>query len=172
MEREGKEYGDQEAFLTSAYRKKLEERKRMEEELREEARRDGEHTTTQEHTCLQVIVCLLTSQKLTTSPSKRISVDSTDTSYISKMAPLSLLLMRRPNLPFLWRVGEDDQVNPKRERREESRWKNKKLLQWRILRELTIKNLLHRRTQPLNHSPVPRPGSLLRFKVLLLNNRR
>ena len=57
MEREGKEYGDQEAFLTSAYRKKLEERKRMEEELREEARREGEDTT-QERTCLQVIICL------------------------------------------------------------------------------------------------------------------
>ena len=57
MEREGKEYGDQEAFLTSAYRKKLEERKRMEEELREEARREGEDTT-QERTRLQVIICL------------------------------------------------------------------------------------------------------------------
>ena len=108
MEREGKEYGDQEAFLTSAYRKKLEERKRMEEELREEARREGEDTT-QERTRLRLIVCLFVSQKLMTSQSRKISVDSTDTSFISKMAPLLLLLMRRrPNLPFLWRVGADN----------------------------------------------------------------
>lgn len=74
MEREGKEYGDQEAFLTSAYRKKLEERKRMEEELREEARRDGEHTT-QECTCLPVIVCL--------------SLDLTEANDITKQEDLS-----------------------------------------------------------------------------------
>lgn len=153
MEREGKEYGDQEAFLTSAYRKKLEERKRMEEDLREEARREGEDTT-QERTHKLSFVCLFVSQKLMTSQSRRISADSTDTSYISKMALLSLLLMRRrPNLPFLLRVGEDNQVNPRRERRkrrerrerrEESRQKDKKLLQW-IPRELLRKNLLHRR---------------------------
>ena len=43
MEREGKEHGDEEAFLTSAYHKKLEERKRMEEELKEEAQRESKN---------------------------------------------------------------------------------------------------------------------------------
>ena len=42
MEKEGKEYGDKDTFLTSAYRKKLEERKIMEEELRQEEKRDCE----------------------------------------------------------------------------------------------------------------------------------
>jgi len=44
MEREGKDYRDEEAFLTSAYQKKLEERKRMEEELKEEAQRESKNT--------------------------------------------------------------------------------------------------------------------------------
>ena len=43
MEKEGKEYGDKDTFLTSAYRKKLEERKQMEEELRREEEKEGEH---------------------------------------------------------------------------------------------------------------------------------
>ena len=42
MEKEGKEYGDKETFLTSAYRQKLEERKKMEEELKQEEAREGE----------------------------------------------------------------------------------------------------------------------------------
>ena len=42
MEKEGKEYGDKDTFLTSAYRKKLEERREMEEELRQEEKREGE----------------------------------------------------------------------------------------------------------------------------------
>ena len=41
MEEEGLEYGDKDTFLTSAYRKKLEERKLMEEELKEAAKREG-----------------------------------------------------------------------------------------------------------------------------------
>lgn len=41
MEAEGLEYGDKDTFLTSAYRKKLEERKQMEEELKEAAKREG-----------------------------------------------------------------------------------------------------------------------------------
>ena len=44
MEKEGKEYGDKETFLTSAYRKKLEERKKMEEELKQEEAKEGEET--------------------------------------------------------------------------------------------------------------------------------
>lgn len=43
MEKEGKEYGDKDTFLTSAYRKKLEERKQMEEELRREEEKEGKH---------------------------------------------------------------------------------------------------------------------------------
>ena len=42
MEKEGKEYEDKDTFLTSAYRKKLEERKKMEEELRKEEKKEGE----------------------------------------------------------------------------------------------------------------------------------
>ena len=42
MEKEGKEYGDKETFLTSAYREKLKERKKMEEELKEEEAKEGE----------------------------------------------------------------------------------------------------------------------------------
>jgi hypothetical protein len=42
MEKEGKEYGDKETFLTSAYRQKLEERKKMEEELKQEEAKEGE----------------------------------------------------------------------------------------------------------------------------------
>lgn len=41
MEQEGKEYGDKDTFLTSAYRKKLEERKILEKELEMEAKREG-----------------------------------------------------------------------------------------------------------------------------------
>lgn len=43
MEKEDKDYGDKDTFLTSAYRKKLEERKQMEEELRREQEKEGEH---------------------------------------------------------------------------------------------------------------------------------
>ena len=41
MEKEGKEYGDKDTFLTSAYRQKLKERKKMEEELKQEEKKDG-----------------------------------------------------------------------------------------------------------------------------------
>ncbi len=41
MEKDGKDHQDKETFLTSAYRKKLEERKKMEEELRIAARQEG-----------------------------------------------------------------------------------------------------------------------------------
>ena len=43
MEKEGKEYEDKDTFLTSAYRKKLEERREMEEELKQEEKREGEY---------------------------------------------------------------------------------------------------------------------------------
>ena len=43
MEREGKEYGDKDTFLTSAYRKALEERKILEEELKMEAKIEGKY---------------------------------------------------------------------------------------------------------------------------------
>ena len=42
MEKEGKVYGDKDTFLTSAYRKKLEERRQMEEELKQEEAKEGE----------------------------------------------------------------------------------------------------------------------------------
>lgn len=45
MEKEGKEYGDKETFLTSAFRQKLEERRKMEEELRQEEAREGKEYT-------------------------------------------------------------------------------------------------------------------------------
>lgn len=41
LEREGKQAEDQETFLTSAYRKKLEERRKLEEELKLEAYNEG-----------------------------------------------------------------------------------------------------------------------------------
>ncbi len=41
QEREGKQAEDQETFLTSAYRKKLEERRKLEEELKLEAYKEG-----------------------------------------------------------------------------------------------------------------------------------
>ena len=41
MEQEGKEYGDKDTFLTSAYRRKLEERKQLEEELKIAAKKEG-----------------------------------------------------------------------------------------------------------------------------------
>lgn len=41
MEQEGKDYGDKDTFLTSAYRKTLEERKKFEEELKMAARKEG-----------------------------------------------------------------------------------------------------------------------------------
>lgn len=41
MEKEGKEYGDKDTFLTSAYRQKLEERKQLEEELKIAAKKEG-----------------------------------------------------------------------------------------------------------------------------------
>ena len=41
MEREGKQSEDQDTYLTSAYRKKLEERRKLEEELKIEAHMEG-----------------------------------------------------------------------------------------------------------------------------------
>ena len=41
LEREGKQAEEQETFLTSAYRNKLEERRQLEEELKLEAHQEG-----------------------------------------------------------------------------------------------------------------------------------
>lgn len=41
MEQEGKDYGDKDTFLTTAYRQKLEERKKLEEELKIALKKEG-----------------------------------------------------------------------------------------------------------------------------------
>lgn len=41
MEQEGKEYGDKDTFLTSAYHKALDDRRKLEEELKIAAKKEG-----------------------------------------------------------------------------------------------------------------------------------
>ena len=56
MEKEGKEYGDKETFLTSAYRKKLEERRKMEEELKQEEAKEGKRSDLNISSFIQVSI--------------------------------------------------------------------------------------------------------------------
>ena len=80
MEQEGKEYGDKDTFLTSAYRKKLEERRELEEELKIEAQRESKHLA-----CCQLLLelVLFFSQRQTVSPSKRIYLGFTGTCWMT-----------------------------------------------------------------------------------------